>query len=91
MAAMQRNDFRAAKTWFAKEVARADYNHEFHFWLGVAYAKLGESERAQRQVLLALERSSGHDDRNLYAAKLAWLRSTEHAPDGNASGPSGPH
>jgi Flp pilus assembly protein TadD len=95
LAAMQRNDFPVAKTWFAKEVARADYNHEFHFWLGVAYFKLGEVDRAQRQLLLALERSSAHDDRDLYAAKLAWLRSNEHAPDGlregNAPGSSGPH
>jgi len=43
MAAMQDNDFRTAKTQFAREVARADYNHEFHFWLAVAYFKLGES------------------------------------------------
>jgi Flp pilus assembly protein TadD len=77
MEAMQQNDFRAAKTWFAKEVDRADYNHEFHFWLGVAYFKLGETKRAQRQLLLALERSSARSDRDLYAAKLAWLRSKD--------------
>ena len=77
---MQQNDFRAAKTWFAKEVARADYNHEFHFWLGVAYFKLGDIERAQRQLLLALERSSARSDRDLYAAKLAWLRSNLQVP-----------
>ena len=80
MAAMQRNDFRTAKTWFAKEVARADYNHEFHFWLGVAYFKLGDIERAQRQLLLALERSSARSDRDLYAAKLAWLRANLQVP-----------
>jgi Flp pilus assembly protein TadD len=95
MAAMQQSDFQAAKSWFAKEVARADYNHEFHFWLAVAYFKLGQTERAQRQLLLALERSSAHSDRDLYAAKLAWLRSNEHAPDGLPEGiapvPSEPH
>lgn len=80
MAAMEDNDFRAAKTQFAREVARADYNHEFHYWLGVAYFKLGEIERAQRQLLLAIERSPTRDDRDLYAAKLAWLRSTDSPP-----------
>jgi Flp pilus assembly protein TadD len=82
MAAMQQNDFRAAKKWFAKEVDRADYSHEFHFWLGVAYFKLGEVERAERQLLLARERSSERGDRDLYAAKLAWLRSNDHRTDG---------
>jgi len=82
MAAMQQNDFRAAKKWFAKEVDRADYSHEFHFWLGVAYFKLGEVELAERQLLLARERSSERGDRDLYAAKLAWLRSNDHGAGG---------
>ena len=79
MAAMQDNDFRTAKTQFAREVARADYNHEFHFWLAVAYFKLGEIERAQRQLLLAIERSPTRDGRDLYAAKLSWLQSNDRA------------
>src|SRR5206468_1162084 len=36
MAAMQAGDFKAARELFAKEVARAAYYHEFHFWLAVA-------------------------------------------------------
>jgi tetratricopeptide (TPR) repeat protein len=82
MTAMQAGDFRRARSLFAREVARADYNHEFHFWLSVAYYKLGEVERAQRQLALALERSTTRGDRDLYAAKLAWLRLKEHAHDG---------
>ena len=91
MVAMERNDFRAAKALFAKEVARADYNHEFHFWLGAAYFKLGEIERARRQFSLALERSSTRGDREQYAAELAWLRQHDHAadssPEATAPGP----
>jgi tetratricopeptide (TPR) repeat protein len=96
MAAMGQNDFRAAKSWFVKEVARADYNDEFHFWLGVAYFKLGEIELAQRQLLLAIEKSSTRGDRDRYSAKLSWLRSKDHAPDDvragatSASGPMRP-
>ena len=81
MAALQDNDFRTAKTQFAREVARADYNHEFHYWLAVAYFKLGETERAQRQLLLAIERSPTRDGRDLYAAKLSWLQSNDRARD----------
>ena len=95
MAAMQAGDFRAARSLFAKEVARADYNSEFHYWLGVAYFKLGQVEHAQGQLALALERSSTRSDQNLYAATLAWLRSNEHAPvslrEGTAPAPSVPH
>jgi Flp pilus assembly protein TadD len=46
MAAMQENDFSTARRMFAKEVARADYNQEFHYWLGVAYFKLGQTRLA---------------------------------------------
>jgi tetratricopeptide (TPR) repeat protein len=79
MDALQRNDFQAARDFFAKEVARADYSHEFHFWLAVAYYKLGDSERARKQLFAALERSTAPGDHKLYAAKLAWLKSNAHA------------
>ena len=74
MAAMQQNDFSTATKMFAKEVSRADYNQEFHYWLGVAYFKLGEIERARRQLSLAMEKSTTRGDHDLYAAKLAWLQ-----------------
>ncbi len=88
MTAMQAGDFRTAKSLLAKEVARADYNSEFHYWLGVAYSKLGQSELAQRQVGLAIERSSTRGDRDLYAAKLAWLRSNERDPQNVQTAPA---
>jgi Flp pilus assembly protein TadD len=78
MDAMRRNDFQTAKRLFAKEVYRADYNDEFHYWLGIAYLKLGDIDRARRQLLLAIERSQSRGGRDLYAAKLAWLQSHEH-------------
>ena len=75
LAAMQSNDFKTARDLFAKEVARADYYHEFHFWLGLASFKLGDYDAASKQLVLAMENSGSRSDRDLYAAKLAWLRS----------------
>ena len=73
--AMQRNDFAAARGLFAREVSRADYHHEFHYWLGVADWRLGDLAAAQRQLTLALDNSTTRHQTELYAAKLAWLKS----------------
>ena len=74
-AAMQRGDFKAAKLLFAKEVDRADYSSEFHFWLGIANFRLGELDEARKQIALAMENSTTRADHALYAAKLERLRS----------------
>jgi Flp pilus assembly protein TadD len=74
IAAMQRGDFEIARSMFEKEVARADYQHEFHFWLGLANYRLGRVDEARRQLQLALEHSSTQSERALYAAKLERLR-----------------
>jgi Flp pilus assembly protein TadD len=78
LAAMQKNDFKTARDLFAKEVDRADYYHEFHFWLGLANFKLGDYDAARKQLALAMENSGSRGDRDLYAAKLAWLKSQQH-------------
>jgi Flp pilus assembly protein TadD len=75
IAAMEHDDFRAARDLFAKEVARADYYHEFHFWLALASFRLGEIEPAREHLALAMQNSTTRRDHDLYAAKLAWLRS----------------
>jgi Flp pilus assembly protein TadD len=72
--ALRDGDFRAAREWFAKEVARAGYSHEFHFWLGVAHFKLGEMEAARREMELAQSHSATRGEKDLYAAKLARLK-----------------
>lgn len=73
-AAMRAGDFRAARDWFAKEVSRADYSHEFHFWLGLAHFKLGEFDAAREHLQQARANSQTSGDRNLYAGKLERLR-----------------
>lgn len=74
LAAMKRGDYRSARDLFAKEVARADYRSEFHYWLGLASFKLGDVEKASKHLTLAREYSTNRGDRDLYAAKLAWLK-----------------
>jgi tetratricopeptide (TPR) repeat protein len=78
VAAMQRQDFKTARDLFQKEVARADYYHEFHYWLGLANFRLGDYSEARKQLALAIENSPARGERDLYAAKLAWLRSQQH-------------
>jgi tetratricopeptide (TPR) repeat protein len=78
MAAMQREDFRAARDLFAREAARGDAAAEVHFWLGVAHYRLGDIDRAARELSLAAEASASRGERDLYSAKLDWLRA-QHA------------
>jgi Flp pilus assembly protein TadD len=75
LAAMNRQDFRTAREMFAREVARADYSAEFHFWLGLANFRLGDVGQASEHLNLAQKNSTSRTDRDLYSAKLAWLRS----------------
>lgn len=74
MKAMERHDYQAARDMFEREVRRAPYNDEFHFWLGMAWLRLGEAGAAREQIALALDNSTTRDGRTLYAAKLAHLR-----------------
>jgi tetratricopeptide (TPR) repeat protein len=77
LAAMRRDDFRAARDLFAREVARAGYYHEFHYWLGVANFRLGEMDQAKKHLTLAMENSTTRGDKDIYAAKLARLAATQ--------------
>ncbi|MGE5161619.1 MAG: tetratricopeptide repeat protein [Betaproteobacteria bacterium] len=78
MAAMQREDFRAARDLFAKEAARGDAAADVRFWLGVAHYRLGDIDRATRELSLAAEASASRSKRDLYSAKLERLRA--HQP-----------
>jgi len=74
MAALRRGDYRAARELFAREVERAPYNDEFHYWLAVADVGLGNTESARRELAKALEYSTSRQDHDLYASKLARIR-----------------
>ena len=77
-AALRRGDARTARDFFAREVARADYSSEFHYWLAVAHFQLGEPQAAQHHLERAQALSTSRDERDLYAAKLAWLNQRQH-------------
>lgn len=76
--ALRRGDARAARELFAREVARADYSSEFHYWLAVAEYQLGEEEAARHHMQRAEALSTTRGERELYAAKLAWLNQRRH-------------
>ena len=74
LAAMNRDDWLAARGYFSREVERADYDDEFHFWLGLANWRLGNVAEADRQLRMAMDDSTTRGRHDLYAAKLAWLK-----------------
>ncbi|RZJ10542.1 MAG: hypothetical protein EOP39_08545 [Rubrivivax sp.] len=73
VAAMKAGEFATARQLFRKEVARAAYVAEFHFWLGLASYGLGDVTTARGELAKAMENSATTQDRQLYGAKLAWL------------------
>jgi tetratricopeptide (TPR) repeat protein len=74
LAAMQEADYKTAKEMFTKEVDRAAYYHEFHFWLALAYVGLGEMEPARKHMTIAIENSTTRKEHDLYAAKLSRIQ-----------------
>jgi thioredoxin-like negative regulator of GroEL len=80
MLAMQRGDYGTARDLFAREVERAPYDDEFHFWLAQALLRLGDAGQADRQLALAVDTSLRVDERKRYASKLAHLRQLAGIP-----------
>ena len=74
LAAMRREDYRAARDLFAKEISRGDTSADVHFWLGIAHYRIGDFDQASRELRRAAEASASRSERDLYAAKLDWLR-----------------
>ena len=79
LAAMEAKDYNTASDMFAKEVERAPYYHEFHFWLALSYLGLGDYDKARKQLTQAMENSTTRTDHDLYAAKLDRLSSYMHS------------
>jgi Tfp pilus assembly protein PilF len=73
VAAMRAGEYAAARQLFRKELARAAYVPEFHFWLGLANYGMGDVTSARGEIAKALENSATLKDREMYGAKLAWL------------------
>jgi Flp pilus assembly protein TadD len=74
VAAYKDRDYPKARDLFAREVKRAPYYDEFHFWLAASLLQLGDTRLAREQLTLAMDTSTRQDTRKIYSAKLAHLR-----------------
>lgn len=74
MAALQEADYPRAKSMFEREIRRAPYNDEFHFWLAMTFLHLGDTVEARQELMLARDASTQAEMREAYSAKLAELR-----------------
>ncbi|WP_167758692.1 tetratricopeptide repeat protein [Zemynaea arenosa] len=74
MDALNRGNFPVARAMFQREVQRAPYYDEFHFWLGIANLRLGDVKAARQEMALAESTSSTPEARRTYSAKLAHMR-----------------
>jgi len=74
LAAMRREDYRAARAHFEREAARPDNAAAVRFWLGVALLRMGDHQQAAEEVERAVEMAANRSERGFYAAKLALLR-----------------
>jgi Tfp pilus assembly protein PilF len=74
LTAYNNKEYQKARDLFAREVKRAPYYDEFHFWLAASQLQLGETALAREQLELAMDTSTRKDTRNIYSAKLAHLR-----------------
>ncbi|MFB9245218.1 tetratricopeptide repeat protein [Massilia antarctica] len=75
MKALEEARYGEARDLLHKEVRRAPFNHEFHFWLAIAHWRLGQGSEARDELALALDNSTTHAATERYSAKLAYLRS----------------
>src|SRR3546814_9605073 len=56
--AMEKGDFVRASHWFMKEIERAAYYHELHYWLALVYVGMNDHERAREQFRIARENAT---------------------------------
>jgi Tfp pilus assembly protein PilF len=74
VAAYQAGAYNKARDLFRREIRRAPYNDEFHFWLAATYLQLGDLDEARDELALAVDNSTQGEMRKRYSAKLAHLR-----------------
>ncbi|MFZ6656039.1 tetratricopeptide repeat protein [Undibacterium sp. TJN19] len=76
LAAMEKRDFKEAKTLFKKEITRDPNYDEFHLWLALAHLNLGEMPEATDELILAKDNSTTRKSRDLYLSKLEKIRTS---------------
>jgi Flp pilus assembly protein TadD len=73
-AAMRAGDYEAARAHFDRELKRQPYQEEVHYWAALVRWHLGDTVGAESHLRQARDFSASGRGRELYAAKLAWLR-----------------
>ncbi len=74
IAALKARDFEGARDYFNKELARHAHYHGALFGLAAANLGLGDIGEAERYLRQAMDSSPPGRERDLYAAKLTWLK-----------------
>jgi tetratricopeptide (TPR) repeat protein len=72
--ALHAGDLQAAREHFARELRRQPFHAEAHFWAAMTLLRLGQPDKAQEHLRMAVENSATSSTHDLYAAKLAVLR-----------------
>jgi Flp pilus assembly protein TadD len=73
--ALERGELTVARDLLRRELRRQPYQAEVHYWLAVTNARLGDGDRAARDLAQAVMHSTTMDQHQLYSGKLARLRS----------------
>lgn len=72
--ALQAGDATKARALIARELRRQPYQHEAHYWAGLADAALGDKAGAEKHLRQAIEHSGSAAVGARYSAKLATLK-----------------
>lgn len=72
--AMKAKDYLNARSMFSKQIQRDASYDQTHFWLALAYYNLGDLRGARKHLAIAVDTSTTRSNRELYATKLAELR-----------------
>ncbi|MDM4764670.1 tetratricopeptide repeat protein [Pelomonas sp. SE-A7] len=72
--AMNDGNYKQARELFEKELKRAAYVPEFHFWLAQAELRLGDLASASKHLEIAKDYSTTLKERDIYASKLDKLK-----------------
>lgn len=75
--AIARGDYAGARDHLQRELKRDPDYHEFHYWMAIALAGLGDARGASKYLASAMHNSTTRQDHALYAGKLERLKSAQ--------------